>query len=445
MRSRLWLIGAQLSVLGGCFQLSPLAGEAGGTATVGSTSATSTTSASGSGVTSMGVTSMGVTSVGVTSVGITTDDPSATSEVVVTETAGGCDSVCFEIEAYDADSCDPDGIAAGPFDGSNPPDIVLSCPILGLLALHVNNGADFDPAIDLYLGDLAFPSKPRVGLFDGDLVPDIVAYDEIGGQVYVVRNDGVDFETAPFIQLGVPGVLGAAPAVISNPLPNQHHLVVSRDTMFVDLWLNNGNAESFTLRIPPIMMTGTDPRQPTVRRLNPGLLADIVVADRGAPSFSLTVQPDAGAALPPPPLVLADNGRGRAFSFVTDQFNDDNILDVAVTVPENGNVVVILDPTAPGWTGDDYHVGGWPTEITSADLNNDGFTDIIIGHEDSIDPKITVMVNDLGGRFDPIIDFPVAGAVFDVTTADFNEDGRADIAAALFTTDAYTVLWSSGN
>lgn len=121
----------------------------------------------------------------------------------------------------------------------------------------------------------------------------------------------------------------------------------------------------------------------------------------------------------------------------TADFNRDNLADI-VTVDERKGVDLYLgqkDHTFTRISLADEKV--LPYALAVADLNNDGNTDVIVGHGEA---PSTVFFNDGSGqRFTPISFGDAKGTVYGFAVGDFNEDGNPDIAAAR--SDATNVLY----
>ncbi len=85
-------------------------------------------------------------------------------------------------------------------------------------------------------------------------------------------------------------------------------------------------------------------------------------------------------------------------------------------------------------TGSPYRVGPKVTSVAAADLNGDGFVDVVAGHarpagEGSQAGGITVLFGDGGGRFSGSRLIPLEGAGIQVCVADVNGDRHPDIVA----------------
>jgi Bacterial Ig-like domain (group 3)/FG-GAP-like repeat/Abnormal spindle-like microcephaly-assoc'd, ASPM-SPD-2-Hydin len=144
-----------------------------------------------------------------------------------------------------------------------------------------------------------------------------------------------------------------------------------------------------------------------------------------------------------PPQLLLGNGDGTfqaavaiatiaASDVAVADFNHDGKLDVAFAI--TGGVVVYLgngDGTFSA--GSTYSSGGTNQYgILVADVNNDGFPDLIV----NTDTGISVLLGNGLGTFEPAKASSVPFGVTSMATADFNKDGRLDLAV----TDGYSTL-----
>jgi hypothetical protein len=73
-------------------------------------------------------------------------------------------------------------------------------------------------------------------------------------------------------------------------------------------------------------------------------------------------------------------------------------------------------------------VGSTPTTVTNADFNGDGKVDLAAQNAGS--NTVSVLLGDGDGTFDPKQDFPVGSGPTSVISADFNADSFADLAVA---------------
>ena len=81
--------------------------------------------------------------------------------------------------------------------------------------------------------------------------------------------------------------------------------------------------------------------------------------------------------------------------------------------------------------------------IVSADFNRDGRLDL--AHANTGRNSVTILLNQIGGGFARAADVAVGAGPFDMTTADFNRDGIADLAVANADGNSISVLLGKGD
>jgi len=77
--------------------------------------------------------------------------------------------------------------------------------------------------------------------------------------------------------------------------------------------------------------------------------------------------------------------------------------------------------------GDAKNVLSSPKKIISSDFNRDGKADIAVIY-DELTSHVTILIGEGTGTFKPEIQLASTDSIYDITSADFNKDGKADIA-----------------
>ncbi|MDA0168172.1 VCBS repeat-containing protein [Solirubrobacter taibaiensis] len=132
----------------------------------------------------------------------------------------------------------------------------------------------------------------------------------------------------------------------------------------------------------------------------------------------------------------------------TADFNGDALPDLAVTNHGSANVAVLLGQPGGGLApeaGSPFPVGVMPWAVVAADINGDGRTDLAVA--DGGSDTVTLLERGAAGGFTPMAGSPVSvpGQPVGLATADFNRDGRLDLAVSQFSNNTLSVLLRQPN
>lgn len=133
---------------------------------------------------------------------------------------------------------------------------------------------------------------------------------------------------------------------------------------------------------------------------------------------------------------------GQSLSAIaTADFNGDGKLDLALT-DSVGDAVIILLGNGDGTFGapTTIPVGNGPDAIVAGDFNNDGRLDLAVANYG--DGTITLLLGNGDGTFTQAAasPYPAGHGPFQITTADFNGDGKLDLAVANSTDGTVSIL-----
>lgn len=122
-------------------------------------------------------------------------------------------------------------------------------------------------------------------------------------------------------------------------------------------------------------------------------------------------------------------------SVATGDVNGDAIVDLILANAGDNTVSVFLGKPDGTFTPKvDYPTGGSPTSVAVGDFNNDGKLDLAVAND--ADDTVSILLGRGDGTFQPGFAVPVAGpGPAWVSVGDFNRDGRLDLAVANYGND----------
>lgn len=136
-------------------------------------------------------------------------------------------------------------------------------------------------------------------------------------------------------------------------------------------------------------------------------------------------------------------------NFVVAKLNGDDLYDVAFRVEQTDNIVVMLGVAGGGFgESSTFSIGrNIRFDLEAGDFNGDGITDLVATdswhHETGLRPALLVLLGKGDGTFQP----PILKDVFQnpehLTFADFNHDGKLDVATAK--ASAFELLLGQGD
>ena len=126
---------------------------------------------------------------------------------------------------------------------------------------------------------------------------------------------------------------------------------------------------------------------------------------------------------------VPEGNSNAGYAAVAD-FNGDGKPDLAVTLPDNDSVTVLLGNGDGTFTGHTPITVPYVFAIATADLNGDGIPDLVTANPGS--SNLTVLLGKGDGTFSPGSTVGTAGQPTWVTVGDFNGDGIPDLAATIF-------------
>jgi len=344
----------------------------------------------------------------------------------------------------------PADVALGDFDGDGRPDLAVAAggnanPYGGLLVFLNRGDGSFVPPVKY---DAAFGARSVVvGDFDADGRADIAVASQCtqipceSGSVTVFHGNGDGtFQArthltvgrlAESIAIGDFNRDGKPDLIVLNRCSEPTCTQAGQGTIL----LGNGDG-SFAAQSP--FLAGIAPSSVAVADVNldgsPDLAVTVSCADAYCYSggyVSMYLGNGDGTLRPE---IRLDEALGYPHAVLASDFNSDGVVDLAVTDTRFDRVAILLGRGDGSFSeppsGGHIVVGNVPIALVAGDFDEDGQVDLGVVNEVSDDVLILI------GRGDGMFDAsPVLGRGYSVTsviTADFNGDGRSDLAFSYY-------------
>jgi hypothetical protein len=332
----------------------------------------------------------------------------------------------------------PSAIVAGDFDGNGTLDLAVTNENDNTVSILLSNGdGTFQTHVDYATGTA--PAAVAVGDFNGDGFLDIAVANYTANTVSVLLGNGngtfqehQDFSTGAGTQN--PSWLAVGDF---NRDGNLDLAVANEAGNTISILLGNGNG-TFTLKSSPVVASG--PVSVAVGDLNGDGILDLAVASFTGDSVSVLMGNGDGTFKTG--TVLADIHTG-AHSVAVADFNNDGILDLVIGEETSGTTSLAFGKGNGSFqplTG--YSTGSDPTVEIGADLNGDGFLDLVTSNF-NVQSTFTYLLSNGNGTFQFHINYGTGTGPMGLTVGDFNNDGMLDLAIAASaenTTGAVTIM-----
>jgi len=192
---------------------------------------------------------------------------------------------------------------------------------------------------------------------------------------------------------------------------------------------------------------GFEPKAVATADFNNDGKRDLAVVNRGSHTISILLGDGTGGFGPTTNFSTGDTF-AEPFGLAVADFNNDGNRDVIVSQP-NVHVVTLLLGNGNGGLGApvNFSVGENPARFGVADFNGDGKSDLAIADFGFNDGGVYVMLGNGTGGFGPPTKFTAGTRPGSVVVADFNSDGKLDLAVSNggFNFNKISILLGTGN
>ncbi|MCC7367706.1 MAG: VCBS repeat-containing protein [Chloroflexi bacterium] len=275
--------------------------------------------------------------------------------------------------------------------------------------------------------------------------PDLVTANIDAGTISVRLNTTAAGAMTPTVGALTSFAAGAQPTSIAAADINgdgKPDLVVANegnhDTISVLLNTTSGGAGTPSFGAPTMFAVSGNPYAIAAADINADGDVDVVVANAASSTVSVLLNTTAPGASQPTFRPKADFDVAQLpRSVAAADLNGDGKPDLMTTNIGTHTISVLLNTTAAGATTPsfgpqaDLSVAREPWGIVAADTSGDGKPDLVSANSGA--DTVSVLVNTMTAgaatpSFSSRTDFPTGGGPYSVAAADFNADGRLDLA-----------------
>ncbi len=304
-----------------------------------------------------------------------------------------------------------------------------------------NGDGSLQPNVDYSVGSP--PSSVAAGDFNGDRIADLAVVTNAGVTVLLGNGDG-SFQSGTIYPAG-----GNPSSLTLGDFNGDGHLDLATANFNNTASVFPGNGDG-TLRPRTDYPTGTDPTSVATADLNGDGKLDLIVGNSLSNTVSVLLGSGTGAF-----GMRIDYGTGDdPFPLTVGDLNSDGSADVVTANFRDQTVTVLLGNGSGRLRGvENFPTGNTPFSATMGDFNGDGKVDFVTANSCGSDPQcgspttgsVSVLLGNGDGRFQTHVDYVTGSGPLSIATADFNRDGKADLATANANANSVSVLLNRGD
>lgn len=331
----------------------------------------------------------------------------------------------------------PQSVAVGDFNNDGKADLAVANTGDGTLTILLGDGTgNFTATMESPIS-VGGPVLVAVADFNNDGKPDLAVANTSSGALTILLGDATGNFTASGgpIQVGG-GLVSVVVADFNND--GRPDLAVGNAGGILTILLGDGTG-AFTAAPESGSNVATGISSLAVADFNNDGIADVAVANFASNNVTILLGQGNGTFLPSgSPIAVGTNPQ----SIAVGDFKGNGIADLAVANQGDGTVTVLLGDGTGNFaaSGSPITVGTSPISVAVGDFNGDGKLDLAVANEG--DGTTAILLGDDIGAFTPETGSPFAAGTkpYAAAVADFNADGKSDLAVANSGSASVTVL-----
>ncbi|HEX8492498.1 MAG TPA: FG-GAP-like repeat-containing protein [Pyrinomonadaceae bacterium] len=312
----------------------------------------------------------------------------------------------------------PGSLAVGDFNKDGKSDLVATLGNSKVSVLLGNGTGGFGTASTFAAS--GNPTSIAAGDLNADGKPDLVTGNLNGFSISVLLGDGLGGFSAP-----VTYSTSSNPQFVALGDVNQDSkldVVTATTSNTVAVLLGNGTG---SFGSPAFFTVASSPDTVLVRDLNGDGRLDLATANSGTGNISILIGDGSGGF-----GSLKSYSAGSGPFFVTSsEINGDGKPDLLVANISSNNVSILTGDGAGGFGGArTFNVGLTPLSVAGGDFNADGKIDLAVPN--SGQNSVSILLGEGSGSFAAEVKYPAGSSPKQAVVGDYNADGKLDLAVA---------------
>jgi hypothetical protein len=328
----------------------------------------------------------------------------------------------------------PSGIAVADFNGDGRLDIAVTNEGDNTISVILStSGGGFANEVIYTVGTA--PLALVSGDFNGDHIPDLAVVNSQDKTLSILIGEGNGtFKGQVTYPTGTMPV-----AVVTADFNNDGKLdlaVANQEDGTVSLLVGNGDG---TFRPQSTTNTVSGAIAIASGDFNNDDRLDVVVIDGGG-DLSLLLS-NGGGGFTASTFSIGSSAGGLAVG----DLNKDGNLDIVVTNPESAELVTLLGNGSGGFQSLSTFTNVIPNTVIVGDFNHDGKLDLAVGAGGSFPSSILILLGKGDGTYHKPLTNGFSGTALQLAAADLNNDNHLDLAAVDAINNQVSIFLGSGN